>query len=255
MGYDVEITRNPLFSRKKGPQITLDEWFAIIRADKELKFFVGEHADKYGVDTAIWSAHPDPESESRYLWGAGGVITAKYPDNHLMAKMVRIARRLDADVVGDNGEIYELDNDGALIVLDDHGVSSSEFHAGFMGKNALIFGVGHNKGKDFLDRIYRDTSKMTGQHAYLEIETYKVNTMWWKVVYYAWYQGFITAINENRKADGFPIITYKGEGNFFDEDMIFFRNYFDKKPDASFFRAVNALIEFRKSKLGFYDEF
>jgi hypothetical protein len=37
MGYDVHITRRPEWFEDEGPEITLDEWLAVIRDDPEMR--------------------------------------------------------------------------------------------------------------------------------------------------------------------------------------------------------------------------
>ena len=97
MGYDLRITRN-VHAAEEGPEISRDEWLAVIAGDEELSL---EKEDTGGDFVgANW------KGEGGVLWWNGGDIVSKYPEAPLIVKMVQIARRLNAQVQGDDGEIY-----------------------------------------------------------------------------------------------------------------------------------------------------
>jgi hypothetical protein len=99
LGYDLHITRRANWSDEEGPEITAEEWLAVVHDDPELTLagYTGEHF-------ALWrgkSKYPEPWLD----WEDGNVVT-KNPDDPLIDKMVEIAKRLDAKVQGDDGEVY-----------------------------------------------------------------------------------------------------------------------------------------------------
>ncbi|MFT8326171.1 hypothetical protein [Gluconobacter oxydans] len=115
MGYDLSITRDPIWTGRPAHSLTLEEWFNVIQRDNELCFALSSEPRKYPSCDAEWLAHPKPEEAPHgtfFVWGGGDVI-CKYPDEHQMIKMVRISRKLNAIVIGDNGERYDLDKTGS----------------------------------------------------------------------------------------------------------------------------------------------
>jgi hypothetical protein len=108
MGYELHITRKIDWSEAEGPRIELSEWQAIIDSDSEL-----------ALDTEIgkdgWVSATFREREGALAWD-NGQIHAKNPDNPIITKMVTIAKRLNAEVQGDDGEVY--DDDGSTFFPD-----------------------------------------------------------------------------------------------------------------------------------------
>lgn len=99
MGYDLHITRAKDWSQNVESQISAEEWLAYVERDPELSLFPenGPHCTRW----AGKSQYPDPWLN----WFRGNVYT-KNPDEALIEKMVAIAHELDAQVQGDDGEIY-----------------------------------------------------------------------------------------------------------------------------------------------------
>lgn len=119
MGYDVSITRAPPDAEEDGPPIHREEFLALLAT---MPMFV--------IDPESWSGRraEDGTEEREHavsvgglgpnadrLWTGCGEITAKYPKAETLRWMVIAARRLDAYVRGDDGEEYELDDNGALL--------------------------------------------------------------------------------------------------------------------------------------------
>jgi hypothetical protein len=116
MGYDVHITRaDEWFDGELAP-ITLDEWIAIVRSDPELRPEPAASASLPGGDSLEvalpglvvwtgWSQHGRSEAVI-YLWHSRGCITSRPMDDQVLAKLHRIAQRLRARLVGDDGEEY-----------------------------------------------------------------------------------------------------------------------------------------------------
>lgn len=99
MGYDLHITRRKRWT-DYGNNITAKEWLALVKSDPELKI-----DRKQGCYFAIWSGKCTLESP--WLDWSDGKISTKNPDDALIDKMVEIARKLNAVVQGDEGEIYK----------------------------------------------------------------------------------------------------------------------------------------------------
>jgi hypothetical protein len=89
------------WSDEAGPVITEAEWRSLVAADRELSLDTETQCDD--CIFAAWNG------EAGALCYHDGEITAKNPDKPLIAKMVRIARSLSAQVQGDDGEVYRED--------------------------------------------------------------------------------------------------------------------------------------------------
>ena len=100
MGYDFHITRAESWSENAGHEISSSEWHNLIDLDPELRL-----AGYNGPHFAIWDGHP--EDEEAWLDWSEGNITTKNPDETLLQKMLEVAGTLDANVQGDDGEIYD----------------------------------------------------------------------------------------------------------------------------------------------------
>ncbi|MEU6883378.1 hypothetical protein [Streptomyces sp. NPDC046712] len=116
MGYDVHITRREFFWDEEGEAIGADEWTALVEADPDLEMAGAAEAttgDGAGLRyenplLARMATHPDAGSEGAWLDLRDGVVTAKNPDDALLAKMKAVAALLGAKVQGDDGEDYPL---------------------------------------------------------------------------------------------------------------------------------------------------
>lgn len=101
MGYDFHITRRQSWFDDDGDAISLDEWKTYVSSRRDIK----PDPENPGEDDYIIVTHP----EHWPLWWRRGEITTKNPDEEAVAKLVQIARELDARVVGDDGEVYGTD--------------------------------------------------------------------------------------------------------------------------------------------------
>jgi hypothetical protein len=98
VGYDLHISRRKNWS-SEGRDIAAREWLAYVESDPELTL-----SKENGDHFALWSGpskNPDPWLD----WHDGNIHT-KNPDEALIDKMIVIARALQAEVQGDDGEIY-----------------------------------------------------------------------------------------------------------------------------------------------------
>jgi hypothetical protein len=102
MAYDLHITRREHWSDYDGLQIAYEEWMKFALNDSELiKDQIGdsesEPCDMILIDHPIT---PVP------LYWYNGEVYAKNPDQQTVKKMISIAAKLDAQVVGDDDESY-----------------------------------------------------------------------------------------------------------------------------------------------------
>jgi hypothetical protein len=101
MGYNLYITRRKDHWDEDGPSITEGEWRTLVEADPELDF-----RDCNNPLLATWSGestHPDPWFDYSAEYGS---IDTKNPDEPIIAKMLEMAKKLNAKVQGDDGEVY-----------------------------------------------------------------------------------------------------------------------------------------------------
>lgn len=105
MGYDLHITRKNNWFDEDGPSITEQEWRLAIEQDPELQLDTDTCCSMSDGDYvfAAWNGVPG------ILGYYHGEIRTKNPDEALVRKMVAIARRLGAQVQGDDGEVYQPD--------------------------------------------------------------------------------------------------------------------------------------------------
>lgn len=111
MGYDLHITRREFFWDEDGEAIGADEWGALVEGDPELEM-VGA-AETAGVRyenpaLARMVTHPHAGTDGAWLDLREGVVTARNPDDLLLAKMKAVAALLGAKVQGDDGEDHPL---------------------------------------------------------------------------------------------------------------------------------------------------
>jgi len=112
MGYDLHITRRQKWFAAEGPDITTFEWRAIIEGDPEMRLSAaaepeipgGEMLRYENPNLAEWTGHPDED----VVWFdyRRGNIVVKDPDEATLVKMQEIASKLEANVQGDDGELY-----------------------------------------------------------------------------------------------------------------------------------------------------
>ncbi|HUT93872.1 MAG TPA: hypothetical protein VMY37_30695 [Thermoguttaceae bacterium] len=99
MGYDFHITRADPWWENDDRPIAPEEWLKIVEDDPELRLDPAN-----GPYFATWLG--DSELDGPWLDWDDGRISTKNPDRALLDKMLDIARRLGANVLGDDGEPY-----------------------------------------------------------------------------------------------------------------------------------------------------
>jgi hypothetical protein len=117
MGYDIHITRASHWSESPDQPITLDEWIAYVKSDKEMRLdnraeattTSGERLALESPGIAVWTAWGKNGIDGNFAWFyySDGEITVKNPDRAILRKMFTIATALRARVQGDDGEIYD----------------------------------------------------------------------------------------------------------------------------------------------------
>jgi len=107
MGYDVHITRAQDWTESHDHPITLEEWQAYLRSDREMRLDNAEGTTSPGL--AVWTAWKKDGADGGHAWFSydDGEITVKDPDREIVRKMFRIAVALKARVQGDDGENYD----------------------------------------------------------------------------------------------------------------------------------------------------
>jgi hypothetical protein len=118
MSYDFHV-------RRKGAPVGRDEWLELVRAEGDewslletLRIsnpITGELIEvqsSRGEPWAVWAGHPDPSMRVTFRWNAGQVsisgnsVMETDPTDPVFAKLKAVAKRLHAQVVGDEGEVY-----------------------------------------------------------------------------------------------------------------------------------------------------
>ena len=224
MGYEVEITRDPFHSRKgEGPHIHLEEWYDVVRRDEELQFVVPSQPERHPPLSVRWTAHPGAASEdaSNWLHYGLGTLDARYPDEPMIRKMVELAVRLKAVVVGDNGELYQFDGNGEVVAREEGPPTAP---------GPTLYGFGAGFCRDLTTLVA--ASPATGA-----------------ISHYTWYLGFLTSFNQVRHARGEAVVNYPLTMERATEDQAFLRSYSVEHPDTRFVQAVLALIRMHDLRL------
>lgn len=109
MGYNLYITRASSWLDSKDHPISPAEWQSIIDADATLVTNEADYYQRTGPDGEVKTLHPVEWTESddgNCLWYDDGAIECKNPSSAWISKMVELARRLNARVLGEGDEEY-----------------------------------------------------------------------------------------------------------------------------------------------------
>jgi len=108
-GYNLHITRAEHWFEASSEPLLLDEINQLVESDAELTvssthFYdrLKEEGTSECIHAILWTAHPQKVP----LWFRDGEITAKNPDDATIVKMLEIAEKVQAQVLGDDGEVY-----------------------------------------------------------------------------------------------------------------------------------------------------
>jgi len=99
MGYDLHITRKAQWSDDDGPTVSLAEWQKLVERDPELSAYRDVREEDRGKGASY-------RDQAGALWWDDGEVRVKNPDESLVLKLVEIAAALNAQVQGDDGEVY-----------------------------------------------------------------------------------------------------------------------------------------------------
>jgi len=109
MGFDVYITRAELPEQSGQHPISELEWKGLVESDSSLTISPDEHCDRRTSDgrierfqMVVWTAHPGRPP----FMLIDGAVRIKSPDEATLQKMVEMAKRLGARVMGESGEVY-----------------------------------------------------------------------------------------------------------------------------------------------------
>ncbi len=103
MGYDIHITRKDEWHDEHGEEIELEEWLAVVDLDPHLQ----PHEEMAATDSSavVWIA--EDGTEQMWFWMSEGNVMGKNPRPAALAKMYEISEKLNARLMGDEGEIYD----------------------------------------------------------------------------------------------------------------------------------------------------
>lgn len=107
MGYEIHITRRKHWAHTGQPEITFAEWEAIVNSDPELELAM-RNTDTVPTANTVMMFDPS-RSAIRVFWYSDGAIWVKKPCTAVLIKMLDIAHKLNARVMGDDEEIYAPD--------------------------------------------------------------------------------------------------------------------------------------------------
>ena len=103
MGYDLHITRAAeWWGENAGCEIGEAEWLGLVDADPELRRSTPEDVC-HSENLVLWSGN---EPGGPWLAWRRGNVYSKNPNARLIEKMLEIAERLQARVLGDDSEVY-----------------------------------------------------------------------------------------------------------------------------------------------------
>lgn len=115
MGYDLHITRASDWSESETMPISIEEWFACVSSDPEMRLDNNAQVEIDGCvlrheseGIAVWTTYSAHGVGGNMAWFhySNGQVQVKNPDREILGKMLQIAHRFGAKVQGDDGEVY-----------------------------------------------------------------------------------------------------------------------------------------------------
>jgi hypothetical protein len=123
VAYLVHIVRQKDYNDLQAKSnISLEEWMDYIKSDPELELTGGliltlpvlldstdiSYPEEERAGYCEWIGHPRADADTiPWFDFQYNSIIAKYPDNHTIGKMIKIASALNGKVRGDDGEYYD----------------------------------------------------------------------------------------------------------------------------------------------------
>jgi hypothetical protein len=109
MGYCLYITRRRNWFDDGEPNITLQEWRAIVANDPDLELFTEDQPTSGVVASMRLRDRRGNIVKEQYFSCHDGDISVKNPHKLVLMKMIAIADQLGARVIGEYDEIYSKD--------------------------------------------------------------------------------------------------------------------------------------------------
>ncbi len=109
MGYLLYITRAENWLDAAEKPIAQSEWMAVVEADPTLSVNTNDYADYRVEGGRIVRFHPVEWSEAddgNCFWFSNGAVHCKNPSDAWQRKMIELAKRLHARVLGEENEEY-----------------------------------------------------------------------------------------------------------------------------------------------------
>jgi len=110
MGYDLHITKAQFDWETKEFPISLSEWEGVATGDPDLRYATENYYQRRTLGGGSERIHPwllVSHPEEPPLWFMDGAISCKNPDEATIRKMVVLAEKLGARVIGEEGETYD----------------------------------------------------------------------------------------------------------------------------------------------------
>ncbi len=109
MGYNLYITRASSSLESADHPISKAEWKIVVESDPSFCISAEDYSERFTDEGAtertyavIWREHGDPVP----FWYEDGAIQTKNPDEKTIDKMVQLAKKLNARVLGEEDEEY-----------------------------------------------------------------------------------------------------------------------------------------------------
>ena len=115
MSYEVFITKADCSWEALENPIHEPEWLKVVSDFSELVLSSGDHYSRKGDDGQIEKFHPwlvTSLPDNPRLWFMDGAISATNPDTETIKFMVKLAKKLNAKVIGEQEEIYDETGEG-----------------------------------------------------------------------------------------------------------------------------------------------
>ena len=118
MGYELYITRADNFWETNEQPILEDEWENVANADPDLEKSQDDWYQRSNEDGSSEQFHPwiiKSHPERQPLWYMDGAINTKNPDEAARKKLFDLSQKLNAKVLGEEGETYNAEGNQHVI--------------------------------------------------------------------------------------------------------------------------------------------
>ena len=107
MGYDLHIVRTSDWTQSQLSPITKQQVDEVIASDPELEWSTTDHIDMKDETGEMTRYYMIYWRGAPYFWWYRDRIECSSPNEEQQLKLIKIARVLDAFVIGDDGERYQ----------------------------------------------------------------------------------------------------------------------------------------------------